>query len=278
MNPFDLRYRMESDSFPESGFPSADLNNPFELRVWPKEQIVSGVPSPTKPIRAKVRVPADPQVQSGQIRLTVTLLILLLLTFLITLFRGILFKAFAGFLNDNLFFQFFREYEGRGIHPSWFLYLLYPVNAGIFAFFALRHFSLQINPSLWLELGICLVAVLAALFLKHLVLGLVASIFPVAKEVDRYQFLIQVFGIALGVFLAPVNILLAYGPEALHKGLILGAFSVFTLVYVFRSLRGLLIANKFLIAHRFHFLLYICTVELSPVLIFIKLVFDQGQI
>ncbi|MBK6947363.1 MAG: DUF4271 domain-containing protein [Haliscomenobacter sp.] len=278
MNPFDLRYRMESDSFPESGFPSADLNNPFELRVWPKDQIATGLPLPSKPIRAKIRVPANPQVQLGQIRLTVTLVILLLLTFLITLFRGILFKAFAGFFNDNLFFQFFREYEGRGLHPSWFLYLLYPVNAGIFAFFALRYFALQINSSLWLELGICLGAVLAALFLKHLVLGLVASIFPVAKEVDRYQFLMQVFGIALGVFLAPVNILLAYGPDTLYKGLVFGTFSVFVLVYAFRSLRGLLIGNKFLIAHRFHFLLYICTVELSPVLIFIKLVFDQSQI
>lgn len=278
MNPFDLRYRMESDSFPESGFPSADLNNPFELRVWPKEQAATGVAAPSRPAPAKVRMPANPQVQLGQIRLTVTLLILLLLTFLITLFRGILFKAFAGFFNDNLFFQFFREYEGRGVHPSWFLYLLYPVNAGMFAFFTLRHFGLQIHSSLWLELGICLGGALAALFLKHLVLGLVASIFPVAKEVDRYQFLMQVFGIALGVFLAPVNILLAYGPDTLHKGLVFGTFSVFALVYAFRSLRGLLIANKFLIAHRFHFLLYICTVELSPVLIFIKLVLDQRQI
>ncbi len=278
MNPFDLRYRAESDSFPEPAFPAANLNNPFELRVWPKEQAASGSPFPAAPIRAKVRVPADPKLQSGHIRLTVTLVILLLLTFLVTLFRGILFKSFAGFFNDNLFFQFFREYEGRGGHPSWFLYLLYPVNAGIFAFFALRFFSLQIHANLWLQLGICLGGIFAALFLKHLVLEFISSIFPVAKEINRYQFLMQVFGIALGVFLAPVNILLAYGPATLYKGLLFGTFSAFALVYAYRSLRGLLIANKFLIAHRFHFLLYICTVELSPVLIFIKLVLDQGQI
>jgi len=40
-------------------------------------------------------------------------------------------------------------------------------------------------------------------------------------------------------------------------------------------LRGLLLANKFVLFHKFHFLLYICIVEIAPVVLVLKLIFSQ---
>ena len=65
------------------------------------------------------------------------------------------------------------------------------------------------------------------------------------------------------------------GAELPSGGGSAGALPMSGLTYIFRSLRGLFVAGRFLAFHKFHFLLYICTVEIAPVLILIKLIFKQ---
>ena len=71
--------------------------------------------------------------------------------------------------------------------------------------------------------------------------------------------------------MVPANILIAYAPQTMTSSLVYAAIGLVGLVYLFRSLRGLFIANRFLLFHKFHFLLYICTVEIAPIIIFLKL-------
>jgi hypothetical protein len=124
-------------------------------------------------------------------------------------------------------------------------------------------------------LGICVAGVLIAFSLKHLVLWLIGLIFPVNREVSRYNFIMLIFGSSLGLLLGPINILLAYGPQNLHEVLIWGTISTIGLVYAFRSVRSLWLAGRIFASHQFHFLLYICTVEIAPVLTVVKLVLNQ---
>ena len=126
-----------------------------------------------------------------------------------------------------------------------------------------------------MQLGICVAGVLIAFSLKHLVLGLIGLIFPVNREVSRYNFIMLIFGSSLGLLLGPINILLAYGPQNLHEVLIWGTISTIGLVYAFRSVRSLWLAGRIFASHQFHFLLYICTVEIAPVLTVVKLVLNQ---
>ncbi len=99
---------------------------------------------------------------------------------------------------------------------------------------------------------------------------MISSLFTLERDVSRYVFLILVFGVVLGIFLAPINIVLAYGPTEMQKGLISVAGVLIVLIYAFRALRGILIGNKFFVSHKFHFLLYICAVEILPLLLFYK--------
>jgi hypothetical protein len=117
---------------------------------------------------------------------------------------------------------------------------------------------------------------IAGLFLaKQLVLIILRLIFPVETEVKRYIFLILVFSITIGILLVPINLLFAYGPEGSEQTVLYVSSGLFALIYLFRALRSLLIANKFLAFHRFHFLLYICIVEIAPVLIIVRLILNQ---
>jgi len=124
-----------------------------------------------------------------------------------------------------------------------------PLNNSITFFFYLKNFSLT---ALYLILFLGIDFLLSALFEAKTILNYII--------VAKINYL---FSSALWVF--PVLILTAYGLEntSLLKGLIMALF-ILSIVLVF-------INNKKLIVRKlFYFILYICTLEIAPIVIFYK--------
>ncbi|MCB0592454.1 MAG: DUF4271 domain-containing protein [Lewinellaceae bacterium] len=272
-NPFELSPRLSlPDVEEDSAAAVAGTGNPFDL-VAPAKKAAAPAPAVKPPPAAKKR-PAPPPPFQNRYRtflLIVNLGILLMLTILITLLRSQAGKAYRAFFNDNLLNQLQREREAGGGLPYYLFYGFFMINAGFFAFLLARHYSLDILPANWMGLLYCIAGV-AGLFLgKQLLLGFLAFVFPIQKEVALYSFTIIVFSIMLGFFFVVVNLLLAYAPEYAVQPILYGAYAGIGATYLFRSLRGLFIGNRFALFHKFHFLLYICTVEIAPVLVLAKL-------
>ncbi len=268
-NPFELLFRARQDSLGEYPGKQADPSNPFELRARPAVRS----PKAAENTRALFTIRSgQPRfaAQLTQIRSVATIALMLLLAILLTLYRKLFARSYSSFFNDNLMFLFYREQEGRAGNPMWLLFLILPINLGLFAYMLCNHYKIEFAPNAWIQLGVCLAFALGAIGLKILVLGLMANLFSIEKEINRYIFLILVFGVVLGVFLSLFNILLAYAPEKLHEPLVYATGILLALTYLFRGLRALLLANKFIVSHLFHFLLYICTVEALPLLLFVK--------
>ncbi|MEL6924738.1 MAG: DUF4271 domain-containing protein, partial [Bacteroidota bacterium] len=110
---------------------------------------------------------------------------------------------------------------------------------------------------------------------KHLILRLVAAVFPVQKEVLLYNFTIIIFNIVLGIMLMPFNLFIALATSPVAKILIYIVLGLVGLAYLYRSLRGIFIASKYLTFNKFHFFIYFCTVEIAPLAIDVKLVLNQ---
>ena len=108
-------------------------------------------------------------------------------------------------------------------------------------------------------------------------LRIFGSVFPVAKEVKLYNFTIIIFNIVLGVLFVPLSLFLAYGPDNLMIGVLYLTGVIVLLTYLYRSIRALLIGGKFLSFHKFHFFMYLCTAELAPLALVIKLALNQLQ-
>ncbi len=268
-NPFELQFRVRQDSLGADPGSQADPSNPFELRVRPSTRL----PETTGSTRTLFKIRSGQplfDVQVVQIRTVTTVALLLILAVLLTLYRKLFARSYSSFLNDNLLFLFYREQEGRAGNPMWLLFLILPLNLGLFAYMVCNHYKIVFAPTAWAQLGICMALALSATGLKVLVLTCMANLFSIGKEISRYIFLILVFGVVLGVFLSPFNILLAYVPETFHKTIVYIIAVLVGLTYAFRAFRALLVANKFIVSHLFHFLLYICTVEILPLLIFVK--------
>lgn len=195
----------------------------------------------------------------------------LLLAFLFAGFRSSFRKAYQNVINANILKQSYREMTTIGQAPLNLWYIFSWLSLGFFVFLLIRHYGTSPSTGFFTTLFYCIGSVSVLILLKHFVLFFIGSVFPVRKEVQLYNFLIVIFGIALGVLLVPFNILIAYLPEEFTQSAVYGALGLLLILYVLRTFRGLLISNRFLTFHRFHFLLYLCAIEIAPVIILLKL-------
>ena len=180
-------------------------------------------------------------------------------------------NAYQALLSNNALRQIYRLQAGWGNIAQLALYLLFLLNAGIFAFLMVYRFSGQSPMNQFWTFLYCVLGVSLAFLIKHTILYIISSVFPIAKEVKLYNFIIITSGILLGLILLPLNIFIAYSPEILGNMLTYIAFGAIGIVYLVRSLRSLSVASPFLATDQFHFLVYLCAVELAPLMVLAKL-------
>ena len=269
-NPFELTPRLGTvQASEETNSVRPSSSNPFDLVAPTKD-----TPAPQKKA-VRAAKPKKIISEGGAYRrfLFISLIVtLLLFTLLMTFFRPFYQKIYSAFTSANLFNQVFRERESVGLLPFLFLYALFFLNAGLFIYLLLHHYKIPVATTHLLGWLYCTAGVTGAFFLKHLTLNIMGIIFPIQKEVRSYNFLIIVFSVIIAVLLIPVNVFLAYGPANMASYLLYFTLGTLVIAYLFRYLRGLILANRFVEFHKFHFLLYICTVEIAPVLFLVKLI------
>ncbi len=271
---------------PDSDWPDRLLNaddhvDSDELPVLPADTLSTAEWSmPTESESAIVPPPSDPgppsanvNVQgSGGLDVISMTLYLLLLAALLAVNRSILRKAYRAISNDNYLRFLLREH--RSDPWIYWLFVLYFVfQAGFFVYKVVG--SYWINLSLPLLLLICSAVVGVALVMRLTAWSFLGTVFPVDKETALVGFVFLLLNICLGVILTPVNLLLAFGPEHLFEYWVWLGAGLIILFYLFRQLKGLFISCRIWRTYGFHFFLYLCTVEIAPVLIIGKLVSDQ---
>ena len=270
-NPFDLTPRLSAQVGADTLTSVVPVTgNPFDIvPTSPEEQAVEPVlPPPDAGFSPKPVVTIDSRF--NRVVFITTVASLLLLTVLITLFRAQLGRAYRAFLNDNLLNQLQREREGGGGLPYYLFYALFMLSAGFFVFLLTEYFEVPVAAAPWRSLLMCVLGIAVFWMGKHLLLTYIRVVFPVEKEVRIYNMTIVVFNLILGIALIIGNGLFAYGPDSLKMPILYLIFAVIAGVYLFMFLRSLFSAGRFLSFHKFHFLLYICTVEIAPVLILVK--------
>jgi hypothetical protein len=271
-NPFEIIPRLgEVEQQPvlsvDSGSLVARSNNPFDIVSDPVKAENNNI----KTIFPPVETPVLPKGDSSVFRFILVVFILSMVAFLLTILRSVAVKSFSAFLNNNMLNQLYREQEGRGVSPFVLLYVMFLMNVGIFLYFCMDIFDVRpINNEIGLFF-LCLGASFGLFLGKHLLLSMISFIFPVKKEVSRYHFLMIIYGIIIGFLMVPFNLFLAFGPETALRNAVFILLVLIGLAYAYRYFRAMAIASKFLVFHKFHFVLYICTIEIMPAIIILKI-------
>lgn len=256
----------------------SQTNNPFEVVKGAAaldslmRKNATTAPSPTETLMS-------PTVYSKNFSFWIVFGMLVLLVIGLQLSRGVTTNVMQSLLNDSHLRLIYREQLGWGNLSYIVMYALFWINLAIFLFLVQLHFGIKTGYSQYTTFTLCLVGTSLIYTIKHFILYVIASVFPIAKEVKLYNFIIIIAGIVIGLILAPINIFLAFSNASLlSTWLIYLGIGAIALVYAVRLLRSLFVSGGLLITNQFHFLLYLCTVEIAPVFVLLKIVLLQmGQ-
>jgi hypothetical protein len=206
----------------------------------------------------------------------VFLIVLILMAFVVAGGRSAIRMAYQAMTSDNALRQIYKEPMGWGSFGYLSLYFLFWINTGIFISLLLSYFKMKTSFSQFGTFIACVLGVSGLILLKHAVLYLIAKVFPVEKEIRTYNFIILTVGILLGLILMPINIFIAYAPQKVSTIFIYLGLLMIAVAYLVRSLRSLPVAAPFLIDNRFHFLLYLCTIEIAPLVVLTKFIVSNS--
>lgn len=151
----------------------------------------------------------------------------------------------------------------------------YILALGLYAYKLTKHFNIDIGIANDFTLFLALVGVLTALItFRQLIVRVIAIIFDsvaVFREYNHNSFIVNK---NLGIYLLPILISSFYTPEIISAYLFSLATILVLISLLVRYFKGIQIILKYNI-FLFYSILYLCTLEILPVLIGIKFVLTQ---
>ena len=200
-------------------------------------------------------------------------LVLLLILF------GLLRRAFAKYFYD-LFRVFFKttlkqrqmqEQLLQSSLPSVLMNAFFVITAGLYLNFILTYFQLSITDNFWLQYAYCSGALAAVYIVKFIGLKLTGWIFNVSNATDAYIFIVFIVNKVLGIFLLPFLLLLSFTSEPLYGSAIYLSWIGIGLLLIYRFILSYSAIRKEVKLNSFHFVLYILSFEVVPLLLIYKL-------
>jgi len=197
--------------------------------------------------------------------------ILSFMTILLTVFPKTINTIFQGFLTPSAARNIQRDQGNLLRFESFSSYILFAISMGTFCFLIPQILVEENDFNTFVFLVLSILGVTAIYSLKHLQLKILSFILPFPQEIEYYNFAVSNTNKVLGYCLVPILFLLAYTPESAQTVVLYSSFIFLSLIYLYRSLKGLAVAGNIILFHKFHFFTYLCAVEIAPILILLKL-------
>jgi Domain of unknown function (DUF4271) len=273
LNPFELAHRLreiQEMSLPAEAEKSvvSYVANPFDVapHTAPKKAVMESR-GKSKSLSKLILRPQPSTKKLFVLFFLFGAVCFLTLTFAVR--RAVTIKTWQAFFSNNYLKQAQRDYTGMiGAAPFYLLYLHFFVNFGLFIFLTIRAFTGdQFNHVGYLVL--CIVLSVLAYLLKHSVVLLAGWLCNMRDLATQYNLLIIVFCCVLSFFLLPANFLLAMRSNTTSI-LPFWITSMIVVFYIFRYVRSIGLFGSEVTKNYFHFLLYICAVEMLPIAVLIK--------
>lgn len=257
--------QLEVDSLPD-----LNANGRFDIDTASSSGKATSKTKERKPTSPETETPGVvPQIlqEKSNLIFGTFILLALYLTVVISFKRSVVNEILRALLNDNYLNLLLRKLRSRGLSQFIFLYFFTIINAGLLIFLISEH-----SPSVNLDVNLLTIsAVIAFIYLiRHATLSLLAQTFPIKKAILQFSFTILIFNLFLGLILFPLNLFIAFSPDIFKEYFIYSSLIIIILFYISRQLRGLFIAMPYIFSYKFHFLLYLCTIEIAPLAVLYK--------
>jgi len=156
--------------------------------------------------------------------------------------------------------------------PSLMMNILFILVGGLFAALLANYYD-WLKTSFWL-ITLYSITVLSLVYMfKYIVIQFTGWVFNAKESASTYSFIVFLINKMIGVALVPLLLLLAFSNGKVWDIAITIALGVIVLLFLFRYIISLRIIRGALNINPIHFFIYLCAVELMPMLIIYKILF-----
>ncbi len=178
-------------------------------------------------------------------------------------------NLFQSLLNSSTAFRMFREKNYTILHGAFRLDLLFYFVLSVFVYQVIGFFQLDLIHKNLTYFASIFGIVLGYFFIKKMIYQILGLIFERGSETNEYLFIVDNFNRTLGIVLFPVVALINYYPSERPVYMVVTGIIVVGVFYVFLLQRGffILLKKQFPI---FYLFLYLCSLEILPLLLIYK--------
>ena len=200
--------------------------------------------------------------------------IMLFLAFIKVTFNKYFQNIFRLFFQSSLLQKQNRENLGQNNLPSLLLNLLFVFSGGLFITLIASHFH-WINIPFWWLLGYATALLAVVYSAKYLFINFSGWVFNAKESAGMYSFIVFMVNKILGVLLLPLLLLIAFSPTALANVIVTVAVCLIVILLLYRYVLSLTLIRRSLSISSMHFFIYLCAVEIIPLLVIYKVLFNQ---
>lgn len=155
--------------------------------------------------------------------------------------------------------------------PSLIFNFLFCISAGLCSTLLLQHYQVS---SIWFwQLWLYATAFFAGIYLvKYIVVSAIGWILNVQAETGTYTYIVFMVNKLIGLTLLPLILILSFSDSSAMQSngiTIIGIFVILLLAY--RYIISVILIGKNMQTNILHFFIYLCCVEILPMLVFYKL-------
>jgi hypothetical protein len=197
--------------------------------------------------------------------------ILSFMTILLSLYRKTVTSIFQAFFSLAMASNLYREQRSFIKIESFSSYILFSMSMGTLCFLLPQYLTDNSPFNTFSGLFLCVAGVGSIYVFRYFLLQLAAIILPYPNEIGFYNFIVSITNKVIGYLLVPALFMLAYLPESAQQYWLYALLIILGIIYTYRNFRGLAIGGNTIIFHKFHFFVYLCTIEIAPTIILLKM-------
>lgn len=198
------------------------------------------------------------------------LVIAVLYAFLSYNYAKYLAKLNEAVFNIYIARQFYDDFNHSGFVLNALFAVITVSTFGLFAYLGVTYFGKLQQVESYFLMAALVVAVGVYLSIRRMMLRLIALILPLSELIYFYLFNLRIINITASIMLLPMLLLMAFGGPVIEQVALYLSLITLALTITFIVLRGLTIVKEFVLRYKFHFILYLCTLEIAPLLILYK--------
>lgn len=170
-----------------------------------------------------------------------------------------------------------EQISGQNIIPSLLLNLFFAITGGLFLSEIFK--PSWPGASFWRNWIIFSCVLITVYLIKFLVIKLSGWLFNSPVAASTYNNVVFSINKVIGLLLLPATILIAYGSDHSTSFAYSFAIILIAILLIYRYIASFLLIKGKLKVNAFHFILYLCAVEIIPLLLVYKVLFNNiGQL